>query len=189
MDRIVQAAGRCNREGKIPELGTVVIFELEDERAPKGPYKAGIEQAKLILAEHESPEVLNDPAIFEDYFKRLYNSLGNNLDVYRIQERRSELDYKRTSALYKLIREETVPVVVRYGGYCQALAKWNMNPGKESWREFQPYMVNVYKKEVGAFFRDGFLSDITEGLYMWEGVYDELKGISVIQRDPSDLIV
>jgi CRISPR-associated endonuclease/helicase Cas3 len=190
LDRIVQAAGRCNREGRMSEqLGTVVIFELEDERTPTGPYKAGIEQARLILAEHDSPEILNDPAIFEDYFERLYNSIGNNLDSYRIQEKRAVLDYKETSDLYRLIKEDTVPVIVRYGEYKKALDKWSNYKDREAWRHLQPYIVNIYKREVATFFGDGFLSDISDGLYLWEGVYDELKGISAIQRDPSDLIV
>lgn len=189
LDRIVQAAGRCNREGKISELGTVIIFELEDEKSPQGPYKAGLEQAKLILSEHDTPDILNNPAIFKEYFQRLFNSLGNNLDMYGIQDKRAKLDYPETSALYRLIKDDTIPVVVKYKGYDSALNEWKNNPCRKAWRRLQPYLVNIYKREERGFFKDGLLSEITNGLYLWEGVYDKLKGLIGVQRDPADLIV
>lgn len=40
LDSIAQAAGRCNREGKLPELGEVVVFRAE-EGAPSGSLKQG----------------------------------------------------------------------------------------------------------------------------------------------------
>ncbi|NLI11312.1 MAG: CRISPR-associated helicase Cas3' [Peptococcaceae bacterium] len=188
LDRIVQAAGRCNREGKM-ELGMVVIFELEDEKSPRGIYKAGMEQAKLILSEHDSPDVLNNPSIFEEYFLRLFNSLGNNLDIYEIQDKRAKLDYPETSALYRLIKDETIPVVVKYKGYKLALDRWQNNPCRETWRRLQPYLVNIYEREARDFFRNGLMSEISKGLYLWEGIYDKLKGLSGVQWDPADLIV
>ncbi len=189
LDRIVQAAGRCNREGRLPGFGEVVIFELEDDKVPRGPYKAGLEQAKLILAERCSPDDINDPDIFEDYFFRLFSVLGQNLDQYGIQESRSRLNFPRVAQDYRLIREDTVPVVVRYGKSEEALRRWKTDPSRDSWRELQAYMVNIYKKEAREHFRDGLLSEITDGLYFWEGTYDEVKGLSGVLRDPADLIV
>ncbi len=188
LDRIVQAAGRCNREGKLPELGRVVIFELAEEKPPQGPYKAGLEEARRILFEHTSPDVLNEPEIFKTYFSRLYNVLANDLDRFKIQDMRAKLNYPDTAAAYHLIREETLPVVVRYGEYQKALEQWLNYPGKNAWRQLQPYVVSIYKREAGNYLRDGLLSDLGEGLYRWEGKYDELKGIGEMQWDPSDLM-
>lgn len=189
LDRIVQAAGRCNREGKLPQHGRVVIFELEDETVPGGSYKAGLEQAKLILAEHGTPNILNEPDIFEEYFSNLFKVLGGNLDQYGIQESRSKLDFPRVARDYRLIKEDTVPVVVSYGQSQEALRRWQKDTDRDSWRVLQTYVVNIYEREAIEYFRDGFLSKLGDGLYFWEGAYDEIKGLSGVWRDPADLIV
>ncbi len=187
LDRIVQAAGRCNREGKL-DYGSTVIFELENDRAPKGPYKAGLEKSKLILSEYSSPEILHDPKVFDEYFIQLYDSLGNNLDRYNIQDMRERLNFPEVAARYRLIPEKTIPVLVRYGDYMTTLKSWEEYPSRETWRLLQPYLVSIYESEAKIHFRDGLLTEVSNGLYMWEGVYDEVLGLSAIQRDPSDLI-
>ena len=189
LDRVVQAAGRCNREGILPGYGEVVIFELEDDKVPRGPYKAGLEQAKLILAERGSPDALCEPDIFEEYFSRLFMVLGNNLDQYGIQESRSRLNFPKVAEDYRIIRDETVPVVVRYGQSEETLQRWQAAPSRDAWRRLQAYMVNIYEREARAYFKEGLLSKITDDLYMWEGHYDEVKGLSGVWRDPADLIV
>ena len=189
LDRIVQAAGRCNREGKLPGLGIVTVFELEDEKVPTGPYKVGLEQAKLVLAEYGSPEALNDPDIFDDYFSRLFTVLGQNLDHYQIQESRSKLNFPKVADEYRIIKENTVLVLVRYGRYKEAIRQWQVAPSRETWRGLQPFMVNIYEREARQYFKDGILTEISDNLYLWEGEYDKVRGLSVVLRDPADLIV
>jgi CRISPR-associated endonuclease/helicase Cas3 len=48
LDRIVQAAGRCNREGKLP-AGQVIVFEPEDGGLPPGPYRTGTQTTLALL--------------------------------------------------------------------------------------------------------------------------------------------
>lgn len=90
---------------------------------------------------------------------------------------------------YRIIGEDTVPVVVKYGQSEEALQRWQADPSRDSWRDLQAYMVNIYEREAREYFRDGLLSKITDGLYLWEGAYDDVRGLSGVWRDPADLIV
>lgn len=188
LDRIVQAAGRCNREGKL-DYGLVHIFELEGEISPSGPYKAGLELARIILAERKTPEDLNTPQIFEEYFSRLFDLLGSNLDKYDIQGKRSVLNYPAVADCYRLIDSDTVPAVVRYEGWEEIFYRFRSHPSRETWRQLQPYLVNIFRREAERYLKDGILTDTGYGVYLWEGLYDERRGLIGEFGDPSDLII
>lgn len=189
LERIVQAAGRCNREGRISEGGNVVIFTLQDSKQPRGPYAVGTEQAKIILQKYQTPEILADPKIYNEYFQRVYDDLGNNLDKEKIQEKRENMNYPKTASHYRLIKSNTVSVIVKYEGFGKVFNEWQEKPSRDSWRKLQPYVVNVYEHEVPKLQRDGLIRELTKGLFLWGGLYDEIKGIGDLVFDPCDFIV
>jgi CRISPR-associated endonuclease/helicase Cas3 len=189
LDRIVQAAGRCNREGKI-EKGRVVVFEPEDGRSPRGPYRTALMEAKNILEKGDVD--LHDPSIFEEYFGRLF--IDVNTDAKKIGESRKAFDFPEVARKFRMIEEESIPVVVNYprqnGPY--ALIEEVRRKGRLSrslWRRLQPFFVNIYCNDFEAYENKMLIEQSIPGLYLWRGGYDEIKGISEIARDPSDLIV
>ncbi|MDR2017378.1 MAG: CRISPR-associated endonuclease Cas3'' [Syntrophobacterales bacterium] len=186
LDRIVQAAGRCNREN-CHKKGRVFIFEPKEGRAPKGPYMIGMEQAKLLLREN-SAERLHDPDLYKQYFSMLYNHFRREgLDKNEIQKFREDLNYPKTAEKYRLIPKETVAVVVPYEDAIDRFAAWEAVPSRATWRALQPYLVNLYRHEVGQ--KKDWLEQCAEGLYLWKGKYDKKIGIIEGYTDPSDLIV
>lgn len=184
LDRIVQAAGRCNREGRAA-TGEVIIFDPEEGSAPRGPYKQGMEKARFLLHEHPVTE-LHNPEIYLEYFQLLFSDI--NMDPHRIQEYREQLNYPEVARRYRMIEGSTVSVVVPYGDGMERLARWLHVPTWEGWLRLQPYLVSLYEHEAMQFAKAGLMEPVAAGLYRWLGSYDDW-GIGQAVYDPSDLVV
>jgi CRISPR-associated endonuclease/helicase Cas3 len=186
LDRIVQAAGRCNREGgKLTGKGKMVIMELAEGKAPKGPYKEGLRIAQLLL-KLNPPEALHSPELYQDYFRRLFQVV--ELDKKGIQELRKVLDFPKVTKEYRLIPKLTSPVLVPYGESGRHLLAWKAHSSRETWRRLQPYLVNLYDWEVQKFKEDEWLEEITPGIFLWKGGYDKRLGLVGAYYDPCDLV-
>lgn len=186
LDRIVQAAGRCNREGKLPARGKVVIVELAEGKVPGGPYQEGLRIAQVLL-KLNPPKALHELGIYEDYFRRLFEELKGELDREGIQEFRKVLNYPLVAKKYKLIHQSTSPVVVPYQESNKLLEQWQAKPSREAWRRLQPYLVNLYDWEVEKFKEGGWVEEIMPGIFEWKGgkgSYDKRLGLVGAYYDP-----
>jgi CRISPR-associated helicase, Cas3 family len=79
LDSIAQAAGRCNREGRLPGKGEVVVF-VPPKPAPPGLLRQGENACRSVL--HGVTEAPLARARFAAYFERLY--AGCKLDQHAI---------------------------------------------------------------------------------------------------------
>lgn len=194
LDSIVQAAGRCNREGgMLPRLGEVVVFEPEDPHLPKGAYSIGAQVARSILA--EKGDDLADPAIFTEYFREWYKQIPH--DEQRVQDVRKILDYPEVAKRYHLIDDETKSVIVPYAPdkeKIQALiAQLDRKPANARvlLRQLQPYIVGLRHYEIDWAKSKGVIeeSSSVEGLWIWRGTYDPQRGIVFDgMRDPETML-
>lgn len=87
---------------------------------------------------------------------------------------------------YRLIREETVPVVVPYGPGFELLESFLGSPSLQAFRTLQPYLVNLYHRDLR---HTPFAEQVHPGLYRWTGGYDPRRGIVEGYNDPGDLVV
>lgn len=86
MDSIAQAAGRCNREGKLSKegrLGSVVVFN-PPKSAPVGLLRKGEDAGKSIIRTHKEIELTQE--LFRKYFLTFYASV-NDFDKPKFKER------------------------------------------------------------------------------------------------------
>ena len=188
LDRIVQAAGRCNREWRdSKKLGQVVIFQPEEGGIPRGAYLIGKTEAQAMLQKY-GPNELHNPEIFMEYFQRLFSDLSEKLDEKGIQDLRMDLNYPEVSKRYRIIPKNTVPVVVNYQDALSILNEWERDTSRRNWRRLQPYVVNIYRWQIEKF-RDWLHPLQEDTLFQWVGKYDDVRGISNEAVDPADLIV
>ena len=187
LDRIVQAAGRCNREGELNK-GNVVIFNPQAGKVPPGEYKKAVEQTKNLLTRKNID--LHDPNIFTEYFELLYQTR----DIKRekeIQNARKSCDYPEVAKKFKLIPDDTTPVVINYDERASEIIERIKRRGLRSQdlRALQPYLVNLRSNEFKQ--TETLREQIAEGIWLWRGDYNSIKGIAIgkepILYDPADL--
>jgi len=180
LDRIVQAAGRCNREGTIPGRGRVVIFEPAGGKTPPGEYGKAVQTTRRLL--QESNLDLHNPNVFEDYFQSLYQI--EQRDKYGIQDLREKHDYQAVAEKFRLIKDDTVPVVIRYNTEVQALLADISRRGlwSSDRKKLQPYIVNLPRYEFQKF---NTRTELVPDLWVWDGLYDPIRGIP-LGNDPGD---
>lgn len=192
LDRIVQAAGRCNREGRLsPEEAQVIIFRPATGGTPPGAYRTGTEVAAALL---KTGADLHDPQLYDLYFRQLYR--GVNLDKNNINSLRSALHYPEVAARFRLIEEDTVPLVVRWprghspvDELLAALrAPTSLSP-RLAYRRLHPYLVTVRRRLLPEYQRRGLVQEVFPGLWEWQGGYDEVLGLMETGRDPEDLVI
>ena len=91
LEAIIQAAGRCNRNGRIPGGGEVIVFvPASDERLyPGNWYAQGASVVAQMYAENGSIDI-NDPAFIQTYYQLLFK---NQCDKRVLMDAINERDY------------------------------------------------------------------------------------------------
>lgn len=189
LDRLVQAAGRCNREGVRP-FGEVIIFTPDTLRMPTGVYRTAFHHAAMLLRDPALD--LHDPAIFPAYFRAVFGDVET--DASGIQSLRTRLDFPGVAAAFRMIPDDTVPVLVPYDAdivealVARVRAKGHLN--RADWREAQQYSVALRRRDAETYRRQGMLVEVLpeSGLYRWLGRYGA-RGVAEVVWDAADLIV
>ncbi|MEY3123471.1 MAG: hypothetical protein RI993_2296 [Pseudomonadota bacterium] len=179
LDAIAQAAGRCNREGILSEMGKVVVFVPPKPAAP-GLLRKAQQSGQEIMRLTEGDPLTRER--FEAYFRHYYASL-NSLDQADIiglldlhnqaEARAAEFNFRTAAGLFRLIDEEgQTAIIVRYGespGLIDALEKsQNMEPHARRGilRRLQRYTVNIREYECRKLLENREILEISPGIYI-----------------------
>jgi CRISPR-associated endonuclease/helicase Cas3 len=122
LDAIAQAAGRCNREGRLKEAGRVVVFTPAEAKSPRA-LEAFWQAARLIEKRHRD-DLLGLDAI-KAYFGELYWQKGGDaLDAVEVDGQRGVLAaisqrvktydfaFRAIAEAFRLIDDIMEPVIV-----------------------------------------------------------------------------
>lgn len=126
LDAIAQAAGRCNREGRLADddgnrkMGEVRVFEPDvagdyRKRYPTRPYfqAAEVTRSMLTIAGKAGLD-LNEPAVFRDYYHRLYDLTKPETQNRELTVALTAVDFVRVAKEYRLIDQSAIQLLVPY---------------------------------------------------------------------------
>jgi len=165
LDAIAQAAGRCNREGRLTDasgnrrLGQVWVFEPKvigdfRKRYPNPAYFQAAEVTRTMLIESDEAGLdLNDPAIFRDYYQRLYGVNNPATQNQQLANALASADFATVAREYRLIDQIAIQVLVPYRPYrdrFEHLRQWQDGEGiSVRWiREAQGMAVSIFRPRL-----------------------------------------
>ena len=155
IDRMAQAAGRCNREGKLPGKGRMVLFEPDPDQAPPHALKTPAAIGRRLIEQFEDPI---SPEAVAAYFCELYHNRGvDQLDNASVGTRGTgilaahtswrDLPFADVAGAFRMIPEEAVPLIIAggcFGAPDSLLNQLQHARGAAGLaRALQPYVVNV----------------------------------------------
>ena len=181
LDSILQAAGRCNREGK-NSLSTTYVFSLSKEHnLPKGDIQAA-NSARLNLGNgHDwfAPETMIS------YFKQFYcrkESFDKKDIRHYLNHPTNNLSFQTAAKEFQLIEDDGVNVVVCWKNSMELVQQSLANgPSYMLMKKLSKYMVNINKTDFKTLMDMGVVNEKKEGLFVvdYKQQYDEHIGLRI----------
>ncbi|MDR2463470.1 MAG: CRISPR-associated endonuclease Cas3'' [Verrucomicrobiales bacterium] len=140
LDSIEQAAGRCNREGKLPD-GSVYVF-MPPRPAPRGLLRKSEDTLIELLADKNFDR--ESPARFAKYFRLFYGRVDDADSEALFKELIPDpltmnFAFRHVAEKFKLIDDAYQPVLVRYDADSEDLIRRleRAGPNRELMRKLQ----------------------------------------------------
>ncbi len=154
-DSLAQAAGRCNREGKLDGLGKMFVFCAPTE-PPKGILTPAFKEASHMIASGETD--IFAPDVQCHFFKRLYQ-LGDT-DVKGIQAERAALNFETVAKNYQLIDDGwSAPLIIAFDDEAKRLIRDLKFAGatRALMRQLNSYSISVSQRFIDGWLATGLV--------------------------------
>lgn len=113
LEAIIQAAGRCNRNGRLAGGGQVIVF-VPEEAEPLYPGRWYEDAARKVeYINHHHPIDIHNPAHIKEYYQLLFRNAKDKEALAKAIRDRSFEDVDRA---YQLIPDQGVRVIVPWPG-------------------------------------------------------------------------
>lgn len=189
LEAVIQSAGRCNREGKLGELGgKVFLFKLSDGGMPDKTYSACAGHAEELIKRDISK--LHCHKTFNEYYAQVIR-LYVDPDKHHINEARREFNFEIVNDSYRIIENATKGLYVyHYSDESRQLldsVKHKDFLSRDDYRKMQAYTVQVYEHFI--FQNRQTCITMDQGFMVWYGNYDPQTGTSVAPIEADKLVV
>lgn len=189
LESIIQAAGRCNREGSLPCQGQVIIFQVEDANYPDQFYKTQATHTSTLISKNLSS--IYDYTFFKNYYAQIMNLFVKPLPITKSRE---EQNFATTSNQYKIIANNTSPIFIwNYSDKSRELyekiktkEKLKIPLSRDDFRDIQQYSVQLYENNLH---QTAGLWEESSGILFWNGSYCYKTGLDVEKQYSDNLIM
>lgn len=180
LDSVLQAAGRCNREGK-NAVGSTFVFSLSAEkRIPFGSIADANNARRNLPADSD----WFAPSMMRGYFRQLYcrKNTFDKKDIKYSLYKPTELCFETASKAFRLIDNDSMNVIVNWENSMELVAKL-----KESgctyplMKQLAQFTVGVHRSDFTQLVNYGAIEEIFEGIYVLvdRAQYDSATGLSL----------
>lgn len=189
---IIQAGGRCNREGKMEQRGQVFVFSLTDGSRPFGNIARGYNATKMLL--HNLSNKITDPTdpeVIAKYYRLYFEDIpdfdteGIGKDLTDDPE---DINFESAAERFKLIDDErTFPVIVPYMEEGKELVRKIRSHeilSREDYHRMQEYSVSLRQGDYTTLLSHGNVEQIPWGedfisVLVDDNCYDSVAGVVI----------
>lgn len=177
LDSILQAGGRCNREGK-RKMADVFVFDLAEEtRQAALDEKANL--TKGLLKKYDDVSAVK---CIEEYYSRLYFMKADDIQKNTMHQACSDLasiPFKEYAEKFELIDSRQVSLVVPCDAQSEQLVEMMKYTKAGNARKLQNYTCSVRQKELEDLICQHAADDYGTGIYYLtnKDYYDEYTGV------------
>ena len=168
LDSVLQAAGRCNREGRLP-LSTTHVFSLAAEHPLPRGFITQCNNARLNMG---SDYDWFSPKAMTDYFLQLYSRIQtfDKKDIKHYLYKMDELMFETAAQEFRLIDDATTPVIVNWLDSLSLVEQLKKDgPSYSLMKRLRQYAVSIRKHDLDRMIKDGIIEEIIENVYVASG--------------------
>ncbi|NLN99237.1 MAG: CRISPR-associated helicase Cas3' [Bacteroidales bacterium] len=164
LDSILQAAGRCNREGK-RGICTTYVFSLQKEHPLPRGFISQTNSARMNMGtDHDwfSQEAMSS------YFIQLYSRISS-FDKVQIAKLlyTSEQQFEEAAKVFKLIEDDSTGVIVNWKDSMELVKRLKrVGPSYTLMKKLSQYTVGVRKSDLQKLKESGSLEEVLQGVYV-----------------------
>ncbi len=178
LDSILQAGGRCNREGR-RENSVINIFRFDE---PIEDIKTNITRA--IIDKYED---ISSPECIKKYYERLYSFIDEQIRENSIADgvtKFESIPFATYAKDFHMIDDNTVAVAVECDDESKELISQLKTTGFTNYRRLQKYTFTVYVYELNELIHQGAVKEYG-GIWCLENndYYSHEKGITFEPKD------
>ncbi|WP_425755265.1 CRISPR-associated helicase Cas3' [Ihubacter sp. rT4E-8] len=189
IDSVIQAAGRCNREGKLSaDQCKTIFFQFENQGSGRLP--SSIKQMRDVSAQIvRKYEDITDLKAIHDYFARLYDFRRDFLDKHKVIEafekgsRSCSFPFQTVAKEFHLIEQDTKTVLIALEDSAKEIAEKMVDQqySMQLMRKAGKYCINLYENDYSALWEMGMITPLFDGFAVLEQstYYDENCGIQL----------